>query len=206
MEHLWWALGTAGPLARSVLDSALVYDVIRGTTARRPVHRRRSPRPRSPRPPRAEPGRLRIGWSTKPQLKGSAPDPAHVAGGAGHGPLLADLGHDVREVNPRYPDATLAFVPQFFGGVRTRPTRWSTTTGWSGAPARPTGSAAGCVRGVVEWALRAGEKVAGEGQPGLRRTRRVDVLLTPTIAQRPRRVGVLDKGGAVRAALDARSR
>ena len=28
--HLWWALGTAGPLTRSVLDSALVYDVIRG--------------------------------------------------------------------------------------------------------------------------------------------------------------------------------
>ncbi len=28
--HLWWALGTAGPLARTVLDSAIVYDVIRG--------------------------------------------------------------------------------------------------------------------------------------------------------------------------------
>ena len=28
--HLWWALGTVGPLTRSVLDSALVYDVIRG--------------------------------------------------------------------------------------------------------------------------------------------------------------------------------
>ena len=32
MEHLWWGLGTAGPLARSVLDSAIVYDVIRGST------------------------------------------------------------------------------------------------------------------------------------------------------------------------------
>jgi amidase len=29
-EHLWWALGTVGPLSRSVRDSALVYDVLRG--------------------------------------------------------------------------------------------------------------------------------------------------------------------------------
>ena len=28
--HLWWALGTIGPLSRTVLDSAVVYDVIRG--------------------------------------------------------------------------------------------------------------------------------------------------------------------------------
>ena len=28
--HLWFALGTAGPLTRTVLDSAIVYDVIRG--------------------------------------------------------------------------------------------------------------------------------------------------------------------------------
>ena len=32
--HLWWALGTAGPLARTVLDSALVYDAIRGNVPR----------------------------------------------------------------------------------------------------------------------------------------------------------------------------
>jgi len=31
-DHLWWALGTAGPLTRSVLDSALIYDVIHGST------------------------------------------------------------------------------------------------------------------------------------------------------------------------------
>ena len=28
--HLWWALGTAGPLTRTVLDSAIFYDAIRG--------------------------------------------------------------------------------------------------------------------------------------------------------------------------------
>ena len=31
MEHLWWALGTVGPLARSVATAALVYDVVRGS-------------------------------------------------------------------------------------------------------------------------------------------------------------------------------
>ena len=32
--------------------------------------------------------------------------------------LLAELGHDVREIDPRYPDPTTAFVPQFLGGIR----------------------------------------------------------------------------------------
>jgi amidase len=38
MPHLWWALGTTGPLTRTVRDSALVHDVIRGnlTTDRFP--------------------------------------------------------------------------------------------------------------------------------------------------------------------------
>ena len=70
-EHLWWALGTAGPLTRTVLDSAIVYDVIRGNlpTDRwhggrgRLVHRGR----------RREPGRLRVGWSAKPVTRGVRP-------------------------------------------------------------------------------------------------------------------------------------
>jgi amidase len=114
--------------------------------------------------------------------------------------VLSDLGHEVIEVDPRYPDATLAFVPQFFGGVREesdavehydRLERRTRETYRLGSWVRP---------GVVRRALRAGEKVSAKAN---RVFDDVDVLLTPTIAHRPRRVGVLDKGGAVRAALTA---
>jgi amidase len=94
MEHLWWALGTAGPLARSVLDSAIVYDVIRGTTDAE-LFRAPDPETTFTEAARAEPGSLRIGWSTKPQLKGLRPDPAHVEAVRETAQLLTDLGHEV---------------------------------------------------------------------------------------------------------------
>jgi Asp-tRNA(Asn)/Glu-tRNA(Gln) amidotransferase A subunit family amidase len=197
MEHLWWALGTAGPLARSVLDSAMVYDVIRGTTEAEMFHAE-DPATTFSDAARAEPGRLRIGWSTKSPVKGLRPDPTHVQAVRETAQLLTDLGHEVVEVDPHYPDATLAFVPQFFAGVRTesdavehydRLEKRTRETYRMGTWVRP---------GVVRRALRAGEKVAAKAN---RVFDDVDVLLTPTIAHRPRRVGALDKGGTVRAAL-----
>ncbi len=197
MDHLWWALGTAGPLARSVLDSAIVYDAIRGTTEAE-MFRAPDPATSFTEAARAEPGRLRIGWSTKPAILGLRPDPAHVQAVRETAQLLTDLGHDVVEVNPHYPDATLAFVPQFFAGVRTesdavehydRLEKRTRETYRLGSWVRPR---------VVQFALRAGEKVSAKAN---RVFDDVDVLLTPTIAHRPRRVGVLDKGGTVRAAL-----
>ena len=185
MEHLWWALGTAGPLARSVLDSAIVYDVIRGTTEAETCSAPPIPPRRFTEAARAEPGRLRIGWSTKPQIKGLRPDPTHVQAVRETAQLLTDLGHEVVEVNPRYPDATLAFVPQFFAGVRTesdavehydRLEKRTRETYRLGSWVRP---------GVVQWALRAGEKVAAKANRVFDGPDGVDVLLTPTIAHRP---------------------
>ena len=162
MEHLWWALGTVGPLARSVLDSAIVYDAIRGNTAT-DLFRAAEPATSFTEAARAEPGRLRIGWSTKSPIKGLRPDKTHVRGGPRAPPSCsATSGHEVVEVDPRYPDATLAFVPQFFAGVRTeadavehydRLEKRTRETYRLGSWVRP---------GVVQWALRAGEKVAAK--------------------------------------------
>ena len=199
MEHLWWSLGTVGPLTRSVLDSAMVYDAIRGNTAT-DLFRADEPPTSFTDAARAEPGRLRIGWSTKSQIKGLRPDKTHVEAVRSTAQLLSDLGHEVVEVDPHYPDATLAFVPQFFAGVRTeadavehydRLEKRTRETYRLGSWVRP---------GVVQWALRAGEKVGAKAN---RVFEDVDVLLTPTIAHRPRKVGALDKGGTVRAAVTA---
>lgn len=197
-QHLWWALGTVGPLARSVRDSALVYDVIRGSLPG-DLHTAGEVGSFVEAAAR-EPGRLRVGWSVRPVTRGVRPDPLHVAAVEESARLLAELGHDVREVDPHYPDPTGAFVPQFFAGVRSeaegvehydRLERRTRQTYRMGAWVSP---------GVRERALRHGESVS-------RRANRVfddvDVLLTPAIAHRPPRAGVLMGRGTIRSSLAA---
>ncbi len=198
MEHLWWALGTVGPLTRTVLDAAIVYDVIRGNL---PTDRWRAGEVGSfVEAAGREPGRLRIGWTVKPVTKGVKPHPEHVAAVRDTARLLTGLGHDVREIDPHYPDPTRAFVPQFFAGIRTeaaavehydRLERRTRETCRLGSWVTPR---------VIDYALRQTEKVSARAN---RVFDSVDVLLTPTIAHRPPRVGVLDHTGTVRASLKA---
>jgi amidase len=196
--HLWFALGTVGPLTRTVLDSAIVYDAIRGNTDT-DLYRAGGDASFVEAAGR-EPGRLRVGWSVKPVTVGVRPDPLHVRAVEETARLLADLGHDVREVDPHYPDPTVAFVPQFFAGIRAeaaavehydRLERRTRQTCRMGAWARPR---------VVERAMAASAKLS------LRANRvfdDLDVLLTPAIAHRPPRVGRLAGVGTVGASLRA---
>jgi amidase len=196
--HLWWALGTAGPLTRSVLDSALVYDAIRGNVES-DLYTAGGDEP-FVEAVRRGPGRLRIGWSVKPVSVGVRPDPVHVRAVEDTARLLTELGHDVRRIDPHYPDPTAAFVPQFFAGIRTeadgvehydRLERRTRQTCRMGAWVRPP---------VLEWALGQTEKISEKAN---RVFHDVDVLLTPAIAHRPPKVGRLDGVGTVTAALRA---
>jgi amidase len=197
-EHLWWALGTAGPLTRTVLDSAIVYDVIRGDL---PTDRWRAGEVGSfTEAARREPGTLRIGWSVVSPAKGVRPHADHVAAVRDTARLLSDLGHEVHEVDPHYPDITAAFVPQFFGGIRAeadevehyeRLERRTRETYRLGSWVTPK---------VIGVALRQTERLSARAN---RIFDEVDVLLTPAIAHRPPRVGVLDRTGTMRASLKA---
>ncbi|MFI9407667.1 amidase [Nocardia sp. NPDC052316] len=196
-EHLWWALGVTGPLTRGVLDSAIVYDVIRGNT---PGDRFTAPDPvmsfeQAARQPTTG---LRIGYSTKSPSPLTKPHPEHVRAVLDTAKLLADLGHSVFEVDPHYPEFLHAFYPQFFGGVRAeadhvehpelleRRTRQTVALGaWARRP-------------VVEWAIRQGEAVAHKVDRVFADS---DLLLTPTLAGRPPGIGVLDGVNSVRAQL-----
>ncbi len=194
--HLWWALGTTGPLTRSVLDSALVYDVVRGAADTDLF--RAGEVGSFVEAARREPGRLRIGWSTKPVTRGVTCDPAHVRAVEEMARLLVDLGHDVREIDPRYPDPSAAFVPQLFASIRAEtdalehPERLSVrnrsanTWGFWVTPR------------VRDWGIRQGEKVARKAN---RVFEQVDVLMTPVTANRPPAVGAFIGKGVIRASL-----
>ena len=195
-EHLWWALGTVGPLARTVRDAAIVYDVIRGNLETDRF--RAGPVGSFEEAALRAPGRLRIGWSVKPVSKGVKPDAVHVAAVEETARLLATLGHDVREIDPHYPDPTAAFVPQFFAGIRAeaqlvehyeRLERRTRETCRLGSWVTPR---------ITEWAIRASEKVSTKAN---RVFDDVDVLLTPSIAHRPPRVGILDGRGSAAASV-----
>ena len=190
--HLWWALGTTGPLSRTVMDSAIVYDVIRGNVDG-DLYRAGETGSFVEAAGRA-PGRLRIGWSAKPVTLGVRPDPLHVQVLEETARLLDDLGHDVVEIDPRYPDPTAAFTPQFFAGIRTeadevehydRLERRTRETYRLGTWVTPR---------VRDFALAQTEKVSAKAN---RIFDDVDVLLTPAIAHRPPRVGILGGAGTL---------
>ncbi|WP_159839906.1 amidase [Nocardia sp. CY41] len=196
-EHLWWALGVAGPLTRGVLDSAVVYDVIRGSTR---TDRFRATEPSSSFEAAARgPARpLRIGYSVKSPIPAVRPDPQHVRAVRDTAILLAELGHTVAEIDPHYPDSTHAFFPQFFGGVRAELAEVDHPELLERRTKQTIAVGAWARRPVVEWAIRRGEAVRRKAD---RIFTECDLLLTPTIAIRPPLLGVLDGANTVRAQL-----
>lgn len=203
MEHLWWSLGTTGPLTRTVLDSALVYDVIRGNLA---GDRFTAPEPSTSfiAAAGADPGHLRIGWSNVPVTKGVRPAPEHAQAVEETARLLSDLGHDVREIDPAYPDPTAAFVPQFLSGVRAEADAMESFADLEPRTKETYRLGAWVTTGVLEKALAAGERVAEKANRIFDGPGRVDVLLSPTIGPRPRKVGALARGGTLTMAVRSR--
>lgn len=202
--HLWYALGTVGPLTRTVRDSALLYDVLAGTTPTDRWSAGPGPGPADTGWVRAletPPGRLRIGYSAKPAVPGVRPHPEHVEALLETVRALRELGHDVREVDPRYPDATAPFVAQFCGGVRAEAAAVERTD----LLERRTRSALALARLVpesaVERGIRAGERLAERAD---RMFTTMDLLVTPVIAERPRPAGALDGAGLLTAMVRSR--
>ncbi|WP_069164065.1 amidase [Nocardia altamirensis] len=196
-EHLWWALGVIGPLTRTVLDSAIVYDVIRGNS---PSDRFTAPDPalsfeQAVRQPVAP---LRIGYSTKSPTPLAKPDPEHMRAVHDTAKLLAELGHTVFEVEPTYPESTHAFFPQFFGGVRAEAAEVEHPELLERRTKQTVALGAWARRPAVEWAIKRGEVLT-------RKVDRVfadcDLLLTPTLAGRPPEVGILDGASTIAAQL-----
>ncbi|WP_228001003.1 amidase [Nocardia australiensis] len=191
---LWRALGTLGVLTRSVADGALLYEVISGTTATD-----RWQAPETSFATTEPPSPLRIAVSLRPAVRGIRPDAECVAAVRETADTLAALGHNVEDFEPKFPDATTAFFPQFLGGIREeadrmdRPDLLEQRTRTIAAVARRIAPEA-----VLRWAEHRGEQVAATVNQLFDR---YDLLLSPTIAHLPPPIGRLDGAGVLHALL-----
>jgi amidase len=191
----WHGLSVNGALTRTVADAALLYDVISGTT---PVDRERAPALESTFTQAAStaPGKLRIALSTKiipgilPRLDADGRRATEETG-----ELLRSLGHDVSECDPDYGAVTLpAVIVRYLRGLHdeahamAHPERLELRT-------RSVARLGGLIPPALVERSRAGEAQLRD------RLNRVledhDVLLTPTTATPPPRIGRLQGRGGL---------
>jgi amidase len=176
-----------GPLARTVADAALLLDAVAGN---HPQDRHQlSPVPVFPAVGR-DPGRLRIALSFRMAVTFTPKslDPVVRAAVVGTAQALARLGHDVAEEDPRYGLIGLDFVPRAKAGVSD----W-----YAKAPDR-TLLDPRTRRTARHGRLLGGPvlKLARAAEPALRHRigaifDRFDVVLTPTTATPPPRIGAM---------------
>jgi amidase len=186
-------LSCYGPLARSVDDAALLLDAVHGNVPA-DLHRPQPPREPFAEAAAREPGRLRIAVSfATPFGVANKVDPEHRATIEGFAGRLAELGHEIVEVDPDYGMVGPALVPRGMAGVE----EWLCAHGEDRAMLEPrTRTHARFGRALSGAPLR----LARSAEPGLRRRigrvfQRCDVVLTPTTAKPPPRIGALKGRG-----------
>jgi len=183
-------LTCVGPLARNVHDAALLLDVLAGNRAE-DLHR--PPPPPEPYAEAAarEPGRLRIALSTKVpwSIAPATLDPEVRAGVERLGRALEGLGHHLEEADPHYGLVGLSFMPRSTGGVRE----------WVELHVPDHGQLDPRTHGTVKLGralaplLRLAHAIERPMHRWVGRIfARYDVVLTPTTAKPPARIGSID--------------
>lgn len=193
-KDLWLSLGTAGPIARTVEDCCLVFEVISAQLA----NDARASQGVQGTLDGDEPRTLSIGLHTRPASPGVRVHKEHHEAVDRTVQCLRAAGHQVKAVHLRHPDPTVAFMAQFYGGIREEiaglefPERIEPRhkrTALLGAWVRPS---------VARWAVRWSRRFASimdEQLHGL------DALLTPAVAARPARAGAYMYTGSLRSQL-----
>ncbi|HEY3759737.1 MAG TPA: amidase [Solirubrobacteraceae bacterium] len=182
-------LTVLGPLTRTVADAALMLDVLSGS---HPDDRHQPPPPSESYAQAAqrEPGRLRIALSERIPFSGAPAklDPRVRAAVTRLAEVLRDLGHEVVHDDPYYGLIGLPFMPRSTGGVND----------WIARVPDPA---------LLDPRTRSNARMGRLFKPllGLARAleaplhrqvgrvfHRVDVVLAPTTAKPPVRVGAID--------------
>ena len=187
----FYGITVAGPLARTVEDTALLLDVLTGN---HPDDIHRPPAPKEPyaRVAARDPGPLRVALSFRTPfgVPGKVDEDIRAAVLRLAG-ILTDLGHQVFSADPSYGAIGLSFLPRGTTGVAD----WLESVP-NAAPEIATRTEARLGRHIGRRLL----PVARRAEPHLRRRigkifERADVVLTPTTAQLPLRAGALQGRG-----------
>jgi amidase len=176
-EH-WYGLSVFGCVSRTVGDTALFLDIVRGAVDG-DAHA-------APEPPMSfveaastHPGKLRIAYSTKPIAPGPVTDEVKKAV-HDTADVLRSLGHEVREHNPSWGLQLPAFLPRYLAGIRDDANRMAHPERLERRTKRLVGFGERLRKRPLRSALRAEQKHA-------RRLGAVfeefDVLMTPTMAR-----------------------
>jgi amidase len=175
----WLGLSHFGPLTRSVADAAALMDAVAGPPpggGRWQSHASPSPR------------RLRIAVSYKPALPGKVSEERKAAV-AQLAALLAELGHDVHEQDPDYPDIRPLMTPRYLRGV------WEDAQRLDAPMAKNTRGMARIGRRMKGMAARARRNEAANAKRINAIFDDHDLLITPTTGNAPDEIGrFVDKG------------
>jgi amidase len=178
----------AGPLARTAEDTALLLDVLTGNHPG-DIDRPPAPAESFARAARRDPGRLRVALSFRtPAGAPEKVDPDVRAAVLRLAGILTELGHQVFPADPAYGLVALSFLPRGTAGVAD----------WVGSVPNAAPEAATRTQGLI--GRHVGRRLlpaVRRAEPGLRRRigrifERADVVLTPSTAQLPLKVGALD--------------
>ncbi|WP_181310469.1 amidase [Nocardioides campestrisoli] len=196
-------LGVTGPIARTVRDAAALLDVLAGQEVGDPTW--------APEPSGTfleacdrEPGRLRVARFADPVLAETPVDPECLRAWEDASALLESLGHHVEDVPVPLPREA---VPVF-------ETCWSVLTALSPAPA----GREQWLRPLTRWLSDRGHAVSGPefalavgalrryAAEALSALAPYDLVLTPTVAAPPLRVGALRDDADPHADFEAQKR
>ncbi|WP_269218079.1 amidase [Actinomadura viridis] len=187
----FYGLTVWGPLARSVGDAALLLDVLSGSHPD-DVHRLDARVSSFAEAAETEPGRLRVAVSFRTAFGvGGRLDPQVRAAVERVARRLTELGHKVFPADPDYGLVGLGLIPRGTAGVAD----W--VEAMEGGEPEPRTLAEARMGRLVGRRLL---PLAKRMDPGLRRRagrifRYADVVLTPTTAQLPLKVGAFDGVG-----------
>lgn len=176
--NLWGELGTIGPLTKTVADTALVYDAIAATSFSQPLLQAAS----------QEPGRLRIGWLSSPAAGNGRVDPEVAQATGMMIDRLAALGHELVPAG-RWPRTETSFIPQFLAAIRDE-------VAMVDEPGRVERRSAQTARLGRLITNRTRSRAITTGNRLAERFADFDVVLSPTLAQLPPLVGMLDGVGS----------
>ena len=192
----WAGLSIQHCVSRTVRDSAALLDAVAGPVAGDPYAALPPERPFLAEVGR-EPGRLRIALTTR-AFNGAEVDPSCVAAAEETARLLMELGHEVRKAGPEIDAAALGSATRLIVGANVRATVAERAEAigrqpredelepltWAMAAAAAERDAADYVR-ATRTVHAVGRQVAAFFSGGF------DILLSPTMAAPPAKLGVL---------------